>query len=266
MRAHPLRDITILFTILVVIFPIFPLLIWSVAGKWMYPDLLPSEYSFDNFIIYFNVYSMGDLIRNSIIVSLIVTAVSLMMGIVPAKFIGTNNFKGKTLVQTLTMLPVLGPALTVLMGLMGVFIQLDIYRTVLSVIICEVIFLTPYAVMVLVPIFKNYDKDIEQQAATLGINGLSSLLNIILPSIRTGLAVCAMYVFMSSWATYLAVSMFAPSGFDTVATMLYPAIAYGQYSYSMMAALTVLFFIPSVIFLFISTWIMGTDKINNQRV
>ena len=103
-------------------------------------------------------------------------------------------------------------------------------------------------------------------SSAVGIGKLSTLMNITLPSVRTGLVVSAMYVFMASWATYLAVSMYAPVGFDTVASVLYPAISYGQYKEDLLASLTVLFFLPSLIFLFISTWIMGTDKVNNRGV
>ena len=60
--------------------------------------------------------------------------------------------------------------------------------------------------------------------------------------------------------------MYAPIDFETMGLIMYPAIKFGQVSDSMLAALTIIFFIPSVLFLLISTWIMGTDKVNNQRV
>ena len=260
------RNIVFAFTASVIIFPIIPLFIWSVSDSWTYPDLFPDGFSFDNFIEFFNTYSLGEVIVNSILISTVVTVVSVLMAIMPAKYIGTKRFRGKIAIQTLTMMPVMAPAVIVLFGLLNVFVKLGIYKTFLSLVICEAIFMIPYATMVLVPIFKNYDPGVEDQASTLGINRYSTLFNITLPSIKTGLMVSSMYVFMSSWATYLAVSMFAPRTFNTVASLLYPAIANGQYSYNMLASLTVLFFIPSIVFLILSTWIIGTDKINNQRI
>ena len=188
------------------------------------------------------------------------------MGLLPSKFLGTRKFRGKTAAQVVMMMPIMAPSIVILFGLINVFVKLGINRTYLSLVIAEVIFFIPYAIMVLVPVFKNYDVGIENQAATLGVGKLSTLMNITLPSVRTGLVVSAMYVFMASWATYLAVSMYAPVGFDTVASLLYPAISYGQYPDDLLASLTVLFFIPSLLFLFISTWIMGTDKVNNRGV
>ena len=37
-------------------------------------------------------------------------------------------------------------------------------------------------------------------------------------------------------------------------------------SLTMLAAMTIIFFIPSVLFLIFSTMVMGTDKVNNQKV
>ncbi len=260
------RKLVLAFTVLVILIPIIPMMLWSVAETWTYPSLFPSELSFDNFTMLFDTYSLGKVITDSIIVSAIVTIVSILLAVMPAKFIGTQHFRGKIFVQTLTMMPVMAPAIIVLFGLMGVFVKMGIYKTFLSLVIAEAVFLVPYAIMVLVPIFKNYDSGIEDQASTLGINWLSRLLNVVLPNLKTGLMVSAMYVFMSSWAAYLAVSMFAPRTFNTVASLLYPAIYNGQYSNGMLASLTVLFFIPSIAFLFISTWIIGTDKMNNGRI
>ena len=253
-------------TAVLILYPLMILLMWSVSEQWMYPSLLPSELDLDNYRTLFETYNLGKVVRNSIIISAVVVLVSMIMGLLPSKFLGTKKFRGKTAAQVVMMMPIMAPSIVVLFGLIDVFVKLGINRTYLSLVMAEAIFFIPYAIMVLVPVFKNYDVGVEDQAATLGIGKLSTLMNITLPSLRTGLAVSAMYVFMASWATYLAVSMYAPVGFDTVASLLYPAINNGQYPNDLLASLTVLFFVPSLIFLFISTWIMGTDKVNNRGV
>ena len=253
-------------SIVLIVYPLVILLMYSVSEHWMFPSLLPSEYDFDNYRMLFETYKMGKIIKNSVIVSLAVMLVSIVMGLLPSKLLGTRKFRGKTAAQVVMMMPIMAPSIVIMFGLINVFVKLGINRTYLSLVIAEVIFFIPYAIMVLVPVFKNYDVGVEDQAATLGIGKLSTLMNITLPSVRTGLAVSAMYVFMASWATYLAVSMYAPAGFDTVASILYPAINNGQYKEDLLASLTLLFFAPSLIFLFISTWIMGTDKVNNRGV
>ena len=164
------------------------------------------------------------------------------------------------------MLPVMAPAIVVLFGIGKVFAEMGVYRTYVSLVLAEVVFMIPYMIMVLVPVFRNYDPGVEEQASTLGVGGLSTLVNVTLPSIRSGLAVSCMYVFISSWATYLAVNMYAPINVETMGLIMYPAIKYGQVSQGMLSALTVIFFVPSLIFLFISTWVIGTDKVNNQKV
>ncbi len=263
---NPMRPIIIMFTVIVIVYPIFPLFLQSIAGPWDYKELFPSSLTLENYATIIDTYNIPQVTKNSIIVSLVVVLVSLVLGIFPAKYIGTRDFKGKTWAQVLTMMPVMAPGIIVLFGIGKVFADMGIYRTYTSLILSEVVFLVPYMIMVLVPVFKNYDRGIEDQAATLGVGRLSTLMNVTFPSIRSGVAIACMYVFISSWATYLAVSMYAPIGFETMGFIMYPAIKFGQVSDSLLAALTIIFFIPSVVFLLISTWIMGTDKVNNQRV
>ena len=266
MKGNPIRTVIIMFTILVIVYPLIPLFIQSLAGNWAYEDLFPDSLSFDNYAEIIDVYNIPKVILNSIILSSAVVLVSLVIALLPAKFIGTRNFKGKAAVQVFTMMPVMAPAIVVLFGIGRVFATMGVYRTYLSLILAEVVFLIPYMIMVLVPVFRNYDPGIEDQAATLGLGKLSILMNVTLPSIRSGLAVSCMYVFIASWATYLAVSMYAPINFETMGLIMYPAIRFGQVPQGLLSALTIIFFIPSLLFLFISTWIMGTDKVNNQKV
>lgn len=263
---NPMRAIIILFTVIIIVYPIFPLFIQSLAGFWDYKNLFPSNFTLENYALIIDTYNIPEVTLNSIIISSVVVLVSLVLGIFPAKYIGTRDFKGKTWAQVLTMMPVMAPGVIVLFGIGTVFAKLGIYRTYTSLVLSEVVFLIPYMIMVLVPVFRNYDRGIEDQAATLGIGRLSTLMNITFPSIKSGVAVACMYVFISSWATYLAVSMYAPINFETMGFIMYPAIKFGQVPESLLAALTIIFFIPSVVFLLISTWIMGTDKVNNQRV
>ena len=261
-----LKRAVILFTVLVIVYPLIPLFIQSIAGPWDYKDLLPPELTIDNYAEIFDTYNLSTVIVNSVILSLVVVVVCFLFAIFPAKYLGTKDFRGKTLAQVATMMPVMAPSIIVLFGIGRVFAKMGFYRTYVSLVMAEAVFLIPYMIMVLVPVFRNYDSGVEDQAATLGIGRLSTLLNITLPSIRSGVAVSCLYVFISSWATYLAVDMYAPINFNTMGLIMYPAIKYGQVSPSMLAAMTIIFFIPSVLFLVFSTMMIGTDKVNNQKV
>ena len=261
-----MRCAVIMFTAMVIIYPILPLMIQSLAGFWDYKDLFPDSLSLDNYSAIIDTYDISKVTMNSIIISSVVTLISLLVAILPAKYIGTRDFRGKAAVQVFTMLPVMAPAIAVLFGIGKVFAEMGVYRTYVSLVLAEVVFMIPYMIMVLTPVFRNYDSGVEEQASTLGIGGLSTLVNVTLPSIKSGLAVSCMYVFISSWATYLAVNMYAPIDVETMGLIMYPAIKYGQVSQGMLSALTVIFFVPSLIFLFISTWVIGTDKVNNQKV
>ena len=248
--------------IFLVMLPIIPLLGWAFSTSWTWPNLLPDNVSFDRFVGVLTDPGYQQVIIDSILLSLIVTIISLALGFFAAKALGTVEFKGRRTLEIFMILPALASGITILFGLRYVFIRLGIYMTYPSLVLAEVVFCLPYIVMLLLPVFRNYSLDYEDQAATLGVGKLDTLIHITIPAVRSGLAVACMYTFMVSWSIYLIVAFFAPVGFDTVATELVPLIQM-RGSSNTIAAMTLLFILPSL-FVFIISSKMLSESAENK--
>ena len=72
------KKIVVALTFAVILYPLLILLMWSVSEQWMYPNLLPSELDFSNYVTLFNTYNLGKVIMNSIIISAVVVLVALL--------------------------------------------------------------------------------------------------------------------------------------------------------------------------------------------
>ena len=250
------RVAIIVMMIVLVLLPIIPLLGWAFSTGWTYPNLLPNGFSMTRIMDTLNDPKYIQAIINSIILSVTVMVTSLLLGFFAAKTLGTKEFRGSKIVEICMLLPALASGISILFGLRYVFIHMNIYLSYISLVLAQVVFCLPYIIMLLIPVFRNYDTDYEAQAATLGVGKLGTFVHVTIPAVKSGLAVACMYTFMVSWSIFLVVSFFAPIGFDTVATLLVPKIQMLG-SYSTIAAMTILFILPSLFIFIISSKMLG---------
>ena len=73
--------------------PILILMIWTVASRWTYPSLIPTDYSLRGFEYILNTENIKVLI-NSLYISFIVVFISIIISIPAAKAIAIYEFKG----------------------------------------------------------------------------------------------------------------------------------------------------------------------------
>ena len=257
------KYITAISVILVVIIPISVLVVWAFTLLWPYPDLMPSFTThYLEFMIDTGILTKP--LMNSVLLSLIVTGLSFLLGILPAKYLGTKEFKGKRVLQVFVMLPALAPGIAIVFGMLPVFVKLDMYLTFEALVLGQITFALPYMIMVLSSSFRNYDTDYEEQSKTLGMGKIDTFLHVTLPMIKSSAAVACMYTFMVSWSMYLFTSMYLPKGFSTLVTNLLPMAASNASIPQEVAITAILFFLPSLLFLIATTFIIRSDNINER--
>ncbi len=255
--------ISVFVAVVLIIAPLIPLLLWAFTDVWIYPNILP-EFTMDNFAWILQNQKLIKAAFNSTWLSLLCTFLALLISFFPARVIGLKRFRGKRLLQVLLFMPVMAPTLLILFGMSDVMMKLGIYRSYIGLVFSQVAFLIPMMTMILVPVFKSYDVGREYQAASLGIGPLNRLLFVTIPSLKSSIMIACLYTFLSSWAMYLTVSMYAPKGFTTLAVMLFPLVSGGLTSNTITATVTLIFFLPPVAFLLISSWVIGSDKVNGS--
>ncbi len=248
-----------------VIVPFVLLVLWAFSSSWVYPDLFP-DLSADNFETYIDGGTIGKVLKDSIVLSALVTLVSFAVGLMPAKYFATKSFRGKTVLYILMLIPAVTPGICVVFGLMDVLIRLGIYRTYISLVLGQVAFTTPYFVFTMIPVFKRYDTALEEQSATLGVGRSSTLFNVTLPAVKSGLATSLMLTFVISWSMYLLTSVCAPAGMSTMATTLLPLLSTGYATDGFVAITALIFLIPALISLLVSTGAIASDRSNSRKV
>lgn len=247
--------------VLLVTIPLYPLVLNAFSLNWTYPNLLPDDFTFVSFELIDSYFDIYKILAQSIILSAIVTLGSIVLGYYPAKLIGTHDFRGKRLLEIVLIIPALASAITVIFGLIPVMRWFGIYKTFIGLVLGQMTFALPYFIITTSSSFRNYETMYEELAPTLGLSNFEKALFVTMPQMKSGIAVGAMYTFIVSWSMFLFTDTFAPRAFETMATVLYPQVS-SMVNYHYTAAITLLFFIPALVMMVISTRIVGSDNTN----
>ena len=256
------RTVVLILMAAAVLIPLSVLFLHSL-GYWPYPELFPRDPSLDGISSYLSKPSLRRALVNSVVLSLLVTMGSLVLGYLPAKYIGTRRFRGRTLLRIIVMLPALTPGICVVFGMIPVFIRMGIYRQYISILLGQLTFTLPYMIMTLSSVFEGFDENYERQSACLGVGAADTFLNVTVPRIKSGIAVGCMYTFIVSWSMYLLTYELSPAGLETMITMIMPMLMADTATDMVLAATAIVFFAPSFIFLVISTQMIRSDRINS---
>lgn len=242
------RWLTVALIVIAILGPIVPQVVWSFAFRWYFPDILPSVWSLDSWQYVFSPSSrVAEGLLNSLEIALVVSFLSVLVGLPAARAIGLYTFRGKALIEWLLMVPIIVPALVVVMGIHIMFIRYRLTDTFMGVALVHLIPTIPYMVLVMSSVFANYGTDLEDTARTLGANRFQVFWHVTLPAIFPGLLVATMFAFLISWGQYVTTLLIGGGRFITLPLVLFPFISGANYSTA--AAISLVFVAPAILVL-----------------
>jgi ABC-type spermidine/putrescine transport system permease subunit II len=237
------RTIILAAASVVLLLPLIPLLMWSAVTFWRWPTVIPQ---FDGGY-WPELIADGKILpalRNSLALSASVTFMSLVFSFFAAKALGTRNFRGKRLIEFLLLVPTFIPQIAVIFGIQEVFVKLALYSNITGLVIAHLVFYVPYTMLLLSAVFENYDISLEEQARTLGVGPLKTMLFVTLPAVRSGTIVTGVFCFIGSWSVYLLNNVIGDPHFKTLTSIIFPLISVGNNSYSTIAVAVVIYILP----------------------
>lgn len=189
-----------LITFLVYVFLIGPLLVIAAASFSETKALVfPGEgFTLDWYKQVLTKNSFIEAAKLSIAIALAGTFIALLLGLPAAYAINRFRFKGKELVKTLFLSPVLIPCIVLgFIMLRYVVNQYDL-EVVPSLLIGHTLLSIPYIMRVVTSSLANFDFAVEEAACSLGATRVYTFFHIVLPNIKSGIAsACIMSVINS---------------------------------------------------------------------
>lgn len=253
------RWLIVVTIVVVILAPIIPQIIWSFAFRWYFPDLLPSAWSMRSW-----AYVASDASRvqegffTSLSLALLVSALSIVVGLPAARALALRDFRGKGLIEWLLMIPIIVPTLVVTMGIHIAFIRLRLVDTFLGVALIHLIPCVPYMILVMASVFANYGTALEDTARTLGANPIQTWWHVTLPGIFPGLLVATMFTFLISWSQYISTVLIGGGRIITLPMVLFPFISGANHSAA--AAISLVFVAPALLVLVFISRSLATES------
>ncbi|NJL91976.1 MAG: ABC transporter permease subunit [Coleofasciculaceae cyanobacterium SM2_1_6] len=256
---HQIGRNTLLILIIVVLFlPFLPLLIWSFAQGWYFPQLIPQNWTLSHWAKIGSAASrVGEGLLNSLAIALITTAISLLLGLPAGRALGLMKFPGKTGLKLFLLAPIIVSPLATLMGMQFILIRLGLNGTLLGVVLVHLMPTLPYMTLVLASVFANFEVGYEIQARSLGASPLQVFSQITLPLIAPGVMVGALFAFLISWNEFLLTFFIGGGKVFTLPMVLFTLLQGGNNG--LVAAVAITSIIPGLAFLAVASRSLEND-------
>lgn len=230
------------------VLPFLPLVVWSFAYGWRFPDLLPQAWSVQAWRSALSPTS--GVLASFGLTTLIAAATTLLaalIGLPAGRALGLYRFRGKAAVTLLLFAPAILPGLAIVFGLHGIFLRLGLAGTVLGVILAHLIPVLPYMTLVMAAVFSRFDPAHEAQARTLGATPLQTFRHVTLPAILPGLMTAALFSFLVSWSQYLLTLAIGGGRVQTLPLLLFSHASAGRNDIT--AAIALVYILPGLMIL-----------------
>ena len=164
---------------------------------------------------------MIESIRTTIIVAVVATAVSTVVGTVAA--IGLSKAKRivRSIILEVNNLPVMNPDIVTAIGLMLLFISVKFQLGMLSLILSHISFCTPYVILSVMPKLRQLDDNVAEAALDLGATPFKALTKVIIPQIYPAILSGALIAFSMSLDDFVVSYFNTGAGINTISMYVY---------------------------------------------
>ncbi len=167
---------------------------------------------------------------NSFWVGAVVTFVSIILGLMMAMAVTRYSFSGKSVLESLILIPIIIPEIAEALSLMIMYIFLNLPLGPATVIIGHIAFSISYVTVVMRARMAGYDKSIEEAARTLGANELQTFFRITLPTLYPAILAAGLLAFTLSFDDLIKTLFTTGPGFKTLPLVIWSSAARGGVS------------------------------------
>ncbi len=209
---------------------------------------------FANYVTYFSNPALFQSVWNSFSVSLIATAITIPLAFVYAYALTRSCMPAKGLFRTLALIPILAPSLLPAISFIYLFGNQGLLRGImfgqpiygpLGIIMAEVFYCFPHALMILVTALSLADARLYEAAVSLRASRLRIFFTVTLPGAKYGL-ISASFVIFTLVLTDFGIPKVIGGKFNVLATDVYKQVI-GQQNFEMGAVVGMVLLAPAAL-------------------
>jgi len=209
--------------------------------------------------------SLLEALKSTVIIALIASAVSMVLGTLAA--IGIYNLSGrkKATINFLNNIPLLNPDIITGVSLFLLFVFLHVTKGYATVILAHITFCTPYVVLNVMPKLTQMNPNIYEAALDLGATPMQALWKVLIPELRPGMISGFIIAFTMSLDDFAVTYFTAGSaGLETLSTFIYADARKGGLTPELKPLMTIIFLLLLIVLLAIN--IRSFKKSKQQEI
>lgn len=252
----------LILAILIVFFPLAWMLSVSfrpnIEVMQMPPDWLPQVFTLEGYKKIFTTPRYLLVFFNTMLISLVVTVLSLLLGAMAAYALARFQFAGQRAVLMFLITTQMFPLVLLCIPYFRIFITLGLYDTRTSLVVVYLTFTLPFCVLMLRSYFVNIPRDIEEAAMVDGCSRLGAIFRTLVPISYPAFVGAGLYTFLLAWNEFLFAVVLIESWENRVLTMaIYSLMAEFVTDWNAMMAFSVLASLPLVVaFIFLQRYMV----------
>ena len=236
-RIGPAAGLYLLGIAVLLVGPFLPLVVQSLAFRWAWPDLLPSEWWWSaretarlplgwDYVL--SPYSrVWEATLNTVGIGLATALVCLVICLPAARLLARREFAGKRLVELYLALPLILPEAVIGIALSLLFIRVGLAGSHVGIVIVHLIPTIPYMLRLLVAGFQSLSPEVEEQAAVLGARRWQIMTRITLPLLLPSAVAGFLFAFLVSTNLFLLTFLLGQGKIITLPTLLFSKLSGG---------------------------------------
>jgi multiple sugar transport system permease protein len=164
---------------------------------------LPNVWTLDNYRTVFRTDLFVAALRNSLVVSVSATLISVTLATLAAYAIARLEFRGKKLVLSMALAIATFPTVSLVGPLFEIWRHVGLYDTWLGLILPYTSFALPLSIWTLSAFFREIPWEMEQAAQIDGATRWQAFRKIIVPLAAPGVFTAAILTFLFAWNDFL---------------------------------------------------------------
>ncbi len=138
-------------------------------------------------------------IKNSLIISVVATSVSLVIAILAGYSLARLRYRGVGTFGTAVFITYLVPPTLLFLPLSQVVVWLGISDTIWALVVTYPTFLVPFSTWLLMGYFRTIPREVEECALVDGASRMQTLVRIVLPMAIPGIVCVTLFGFTLTW-------------------------------------------------------------------
>ena len=167
----------------------------------------PPGFSLKWFQRYFGDSSWIEPTLISFQVAIIAMILSTVLGTLAAIALVRTRIRGKSVVNTFILAPMIIPVIIISIALYGFFSKIGLMGTITGLVLGHSLLCIPFVVITVSASLKGFDETLEKAAMICGANRIKTFMQVTFPIIRPGMIAGALFAFIISFDE-IVISMF----------------------------------------------------------